>query len=275
MSRVVLLVEYDGTNYHGWQAQKNSNLPTIQQLIETAISRVANHPVTTVCAGRTDAKVHAKGQILHFDTSTQRKIDSWIFGINSYLPKDIRVLSAQDVSLEFNARKSALYRTYDYIIYNSKISPSLFRNYLSWQYKDLNLEAMKQAANFWIGEHDFSSFRGKDCQSKTTVRKVYKITCQRKEQLIIVSITANAFLKHMVRNMVGLLIKIGQGTKASGNHYNRQYQPELAKKVLLAKNRTAASITAPPEGLYLVNVEYPEKFNIIRNKLQLDCLRFC
>jgi tRNA pseudouridine38-40 synthase len=275
MSRVVLVVEYDGTNYHGWQAQKNSNLATIQQLIEIAISRVADHPVTTVCAGRTDAKVHAKGQILHFDTSTQRKIDSWVFGINSYLPRDIRVLLAQYVPLEFDARKSALYRTYDYIIYNSKISPSLFRNYLSWQYKDLNLEAMKQAANFWIGEHDFSSFRGKDCQSKTTVRKVYKITCQRKEQLIIISITANAFLKHMVRNMVGLLIKIGQVTNAGTNNYDRQYQPELAKKVLLAKNRTAASITAPPEGLYLVNVEYPEKFNIIQNKLNLDCLGFC
>ena len=274
MSRVVLLVEYDGTNYHGWQSQKNSNLPTIQQLIEVAISRVADHSVTTVCAGRTDAKVHAKGQILHFDTSRQCKIDSWIFGINSYLPKDIRVLSAQYVPLEFDARKSALHRTYNYIIYNYKISPGLFRNYLSWQYKDLNLEAMQQAANFWIGEHDFSSFRGKDCQSKTTVREVYKITCQRKAQLIFISITANAFLKHMVRNMVGMLIKIGQGTNANANYYDRQYQPELAKKVLLAKNRTAASITAPPEGLYLVNVEYPEKFNIIQNKLQLDCLGF-
>lgn len=256
MFRIVLLVEYDGTNYYGWQSQKDNSLPTIQQQLSIAISKVANHQVSLVCAGRTDAKVHAVGQVLHFDTISYRKIDSWIFGINSYLPRDIRVLSAQESLLEFNARKSALYRTYHYFIYNSKIRPGLFRNYVTWQYNNLDVDFMQQASNFWLGENDFSSFRGKGCQSKTAIRRVYEIKCTKQQQIIKISITANAFLKHMVRNMVGVLIKIGSA---------KDNRTILAKEILMAKNRTAAYITAPPEGLYLVSVGYPEQFKIINN----------
>lgn len=269
MLRIALLIEYDGTNYHGWQSQKNSDLSTIQQKLEAAISQVADHRVTTVCAGRTDAKVHASGQIVHFDTMAQRTIDSWVCGTNSYLPQDIRVLSAQEVPTVFNARKSALFRTYHYFIYNSKIKPSLFRNYVTWQYKNLNIDLMQAASTYWLGEHDFSSFRGKDCQSKTAIRRVYEIKCERQKKLIKISITANAFLKHMVRNMVGVLIEIGQDScntntcDISGT--NSRNNTQLAKEILMAKNRIAASITAPPEGLYLVTVGYPDNFNIKQN----------
>lgn len=255
MVRVVLVVEYDGANYYGWQAQKNNNLPTIQQQLSIAISKVANHQVIIVCAGRTDAKVHAMGQVVHFDTSADRKIDSWVFGINSYLPRDIRVLSAQEISADFDARRSALYRNYHYFIYNSQIKPALFRNYITWQYKNLNIDFIQQASKFWLGEHDFSSFRGKDCQSKSTIRSVYEITSIKQKNLIKISITANAFLKHMVRNMVGVLIKIGS---------YKENKSILAKEILMAKNRTAASITAPPEGLYLASVGYPERFKIAK-----------
>ena len=252
MPRIVLGVEYDGTNYYGWQHQKNSNLPTIQQQVELAISQVANQAVSTICAGRTDAKVHAMAQVVHFDTTANRKINSWIFGVNRYLPPDVRIIWSAQIDPIFNARTSAIYRTYYYLIYNSKINLALFRNYAVWQYQDLNISAMQQASNFWLGEHDFTSFRGRDCQSKTPIRKINNITISREQELIKISITANAFLHHMVRNMVGVLIKIGQGA----------YNSIWAKKVLLAKNRKEASITAPPEGLYLAEVGYPEQFKL-------------
>jgi tRNA pseudouridine38-40 synthase len=257
--RVALLIEYDGTNYHGWQIQKNSNLSTIQQQLEMAISRVANHQVHTVCAGRTDRGVHAKGQILHFDTNSRRQEENWIFGINSHLPKDIRVLQAKEVDISFDARRSALYRTYSYIIYNSQVSPGLFRHNLSWVNGKLDVRLMQKAANVWIGEHDFTSFRGKDCQSKSPVRRVDQILCSRQKNLVIISITANAFLKHMVRNMIGVLIKIGQ---LGANDNQNDSLIILAKEILLAKNRRAAFATAPPEGLYLVSVGYPRRFNM-------------
>ena len=265
MFRIALSVEYDGTNYYGWQSQKNTNLPTIQQQLEVAISLLANHKVSIICAGRTDAKVHAIFQVLHFDTTVQRKMDSWIFGINSYLPLDIRVLSAQSMPLEFHARRSALYRTYNYFIYNSKIKPSLFRNYITWQYKNLNVDIMQEASCFLVGEHDFRSFRGKDCQSKTTIRNVQNIKCHRQQKLIKISITANAFLKHMVRNIVGVVLQGGQG----------QDNPSIIKDILLAKDRKAAFITAPPEGLYLTAVGYKEPFKqLIQNEQFSQFARF-
>ncbi|MGD0466643.1 MAG: tRNA pseudouridine(38-40) synthase TruA [Gammaproteobacteria bacterium] len=252
MPRIVLGIEYDGTNYYGWQHQKNSNLPTIQQQIEKALSCIANQPISTICAGRTDARVHAMAQVVHFDTTTNRKIDSWILGVNRYLPPDIRVLWSKQTEPIFNARRSAISRTYYYFIYNSKVNLALFRNYATWQYKSLNIPAMQQASGYWIGEHDFISFRGKDCQSKTTVRTIHNITISMQKELIQISITANAFLKNMVRNMVGVLIKIGR----------EERNFSWAKEVLLAKNRKAASITAPPEGLYLAEVGYPEQFKL-------------
>lgn len=252
MSRVVLGIEYDGTNYYGWQAQKNNHLSTIQYTLEQAISVVANHPVSTVCAGRTDAKVHAMAQIVHFDSDANRKIDAWMLGVNRYLPLDIRVIFSTNTDPNFNARKSAIYRTYYYFIYNSRIRPALLKDRVTWQYNNLDIELMQKASNFWLGEHDFTSFRGKDCQSKTAFRNIYNIIISQKQELIKITITANAFLQHMIRNMVGVLMEIGQ----------QKYSPSWAKEVLLAKNRQSASITAPPEGLYLAEVGYPKQYRL-------------
>lgn len=249
--RIALIIEYDGSNYYGLQIQKSSIYPTIQQKLEEAISKVANHTVSIVSAGRTDAKVHAIYQVVHFDTVAKRQSSAWTFGVNSFLPLDIRVISSKEVSFNFHARKSALLRTYSYYIYNSKFKNSLFKNYLTWEYQNLNIESMQTAANYWLGEHDFSSFRGRDCQSLTAIRKVYFIQCRRLENLIKITISANAFLKHMVRNMIGVLIKVG-----------RVGQPaiSLGKEILQARDRKAASVTANPQGLYLTYVLYPKEF---------------
>jgi tRNA pseudouridine38-40 synthase len=263
MIKIALIVEYDGSSYHGWQSQPNINLPTIQQQLAKAVSYVANETVNIFCAGRTDAKVHATYQVVHFTTNAVRANYNWLAGINQLLPEDIRVAHVQEVSLDFDARYSAIARTYNYFIYNSKIKPSLFRNYLAWYYQELNIPKMQQASQYLVGEHDFASFRGKDCQSKTSVRTIHNISCEIYNQainanntdakIIKISITANAFLKHMVRNMVGVLIKIGS---------KYDYQPSWAQQVLLAKDRTAADATAKPEGLYLTKVDYPEQFNL-------------
>lgn len=248
--RIALIIEYDGSNYHGLQIQKDV-YPTIQQKLEVAISKVANHIVYIVYAGRTDAKVHATYQIIHFDTFAQRKMSAWVFGVNSFLPLDIRVLSGKEVPFDFNARRSALLRTYNYYIHNYKVRSSLSRNYVGWEYQYLNVTCMQLAANYWLGEHDFASFRGRDCQSKSTIRKVYYIKCYRLQNLIKITISANAFLKNMVRKMVGVLIKIGKiGPSAI----------LLSKEILLARNKNITTIIAEPQGLYLSYVLYPKKF---------------
>lgn len=250
MYRVVLGIEYDGTNYCGWQKQPNNCVPTIQLVLEQAISKIANHQITTTCAGRTDAKVHAMAQVVHFDTHVIRKLDAWILGVNRYLSPDIKVIWATILRDNFSARKSAIYRTYYYYIYNSNIKSALLNNKVTWINTFLNVDNMKQASSFLIGEHDFSSFRGRDCQSKTPFRNIHKIMISQQQQLIKISITANAFLQHMVRNIVGVLIDVGCN----------KYQSYRVQEILLAKNRQAASITAPPEGLYLAEVGYPKEY---------------
>lgn len=252
MPRVVLGIEYAGTNYYGWQHQPHSELPTVQKSVDIAISQVANQSIITVCAGRTDAKVHAINQVVHFDTNATRKMDSWVMGINRFLPPDIKILWATEIGSEFSARRTAIYRTYYYFIYNGQVKPGLFNNYVVWHYKKLNISIMQQAANYWLGEHDFTSFRGRDCQSKTAYRTIYNIIISKQQDLIKIEVTANAFLQHMIRNMVGVLTKVGQG----------DCEPKWAKRVLLAKDRKAASITALPEGLYLAEVGYPEQFKL-------------
>jgi len=254
MYRVVLGIEYNGSNYYGWQKQKNNCLPTIQYAVEQAIAIIADHPITTICAGRTDAKVHAIGQVVHFDTNAKRKLDAWILGANRYLSSDIKVIWSTIIDSNFNARKSAIYRSYYYYIYNSTVKSALLNNKVTWINTHLNIDYMRQASTFLVGEHDFSSFRGRDCQSKTPFRNVQQIIISQQQQLIKISITANAFLQHMVRNIVGVLIQIGR----------KKYQPAWAQEILLAKNRQAASITAPPEGLYLAEVGYPKEYILPR-----------
>jgi tRNA pseudouridine38-40 synthase len=227
-------------------------LRTIQQELETAIASIADtpeHPIAIICAGRTDKGVHATGQVIHFTTNAVREPHNWLHGINSKLPPDIRVTWVKPIPDTFDARRSALWRHYQYLIYNSPTRPSLLRNNVTWWcYGCLDAERMHTAAQSWMGEHDFSSFRDSDCQSKSPYRNLMRITVKRVGDLVVFDIIANAFLHHMVRNMVGTLVKIGDGSQ----------EIAWSAAVLAAKTRTAAGATLAPSGLYLMQVGYPE-----------------
>lgn len=248
--RIALKVEYDGSQYHGWQAQQN--LRTVQFHIEEALAKVANHPVEVVCAGRTDTGVHATHQIIHFDTNNHRSIRGWVHGTNTSLPKDVCIRQAYYVSDEFHARYSATARRYRYVIFNSSIRPGLLRSHVSWQYRHLDHVAMHQASQILLGEHDFTSFRSVECQSKSPVREVKFIKVHRTGHFVIIDIIANAFLHHMVRNIAGVLISIGSGKQSI------QYVADVLK----AKDRRLGAETASPYGLYLVGVSYSEQHMI-------------
>lgn len=244
--RIALGIEYDGSNYCGWQRQ--NQLPTIQSAVEIALSKIADCNIVVSCAGRTDTGVHALGQVIHFDTEAIRPDRAWVFGTNTHLPDDIRVQWVkQPVSPEFHARFSAISRHYRYLINNRKTPSALTRHTSTWYPYQLDIELMREAAQHLLGENDFTSFRGSGCQSKSPYRNVTLIEINRNNSDIVIDIKANAFLLHMVRNIVGLLLEIGNG----------QHPPTWAKEVLAAKNRTIAGITAPPRGLYLVAIEYP------------------
>jgi tRNA pseudouridine38-40 synthase len=225
---------------------------TVQGAVEQAFGRVANHPVRVLCAGRTDAGVHAAAQVVHFDTRADRSSRSWVFGANSCLPKDVSVLWAMRVSADFHARFSATSRTYRYVILNRAIRPALLAGRVCWEYRPLSLAAMQAGANYLIGEHDFSSYRALACQARSPVRNVRRIEVTREGDLVIIEIEANAFLHHMVRNVAGVLLAIGMG----------KYPPVWAQEVLDARDRTAGGVTAPPQGLYLMRVHYPEQYGL-------------
>ncbi len=253
MPRIALGVEYVGTNYSGWQSQINQpQVASVQGELERAIALVAAQPIKTVCAGRTDAGVHACGQVVHCDVNAIRESHAWVHGCNRYLPRDIRVLWMCNVPDDFSARYAATQRHYKYIVYNNPIRPSLLGDYVGWYYHPVKIDRMRQAASFWLGQHDFSSFRAAGCQSKTAVREIKMITIESRGEMIIIDIIADAFLYHMVRNMVGVLLQIGSS----------KHPIEWALQVLDAKCRTKAGITAPPQGLYLNAVSYPEHLGI-------------
>lgn len=245
--RIVLGLEYNGSNYHGWQRQSSrEDLSTIQHCVEQALSQVADHPVKVTCAGRTDVGVHAQNQVIHFDTHATRKLDAWILGGNSNLPKDISIKWAKETDEKFHARFSAIARRYRYVIYNQKVRPAVLNKLVTWHYQPLDEKLMHEAAQHLIGENDFTSFRGCDCQSKTPMRNVHHIKVKRLGKLAIIDIKANAFLMHMVRNIAGVLMEIGEGK-----------QPVAwTADVLKACDRRAAGITAPSDGLYLMQVYY-------------------
>jgi tRNA pseudouridine38-40 synthase len=249
--RVALVVEYDGSQYHGWQAQVG--LHTVQQVVEFALSKVADCDISVICAGRTDTGVHATNQVIHFDCDKERSIRSWIHGANSYLPKDVCVKWGREMPDNFHVRYSALSRRYRYIIYNSSIRPALLRSNVTWQYRQLDHRNMQEASSTLLGEHDFTSFRSVECQSPTPMRNVHHIDVSRRGDLVIIDITANAFLHHMVRNIAGVLIMVGSGKKTC----------DWVNDVLLAKDRRLGAETAPPYGLYLVCATYPKEFSMI------------
>lgn len=246
--RIALGIEYDGAGFFGWQRQLK--VATIQQYLERALSHVANETIVTQCAGRTDAGVHATGQVVHFDTSAQRDLRGWIMGANSNLPSGVAVRWAHQVSEDFHARFSATARRYRYIILNQPFRPAILGSGLSHYYHPLNAERMHAAGQCLIGEHDFSAFRAVHCQSNTPNRHVHSLQVRRLENYIIVDIKANAFLHHMVRNITGSLIDVGMGK-----------QPvEWVFQLLAGKDRTKAAATAKAGGLYLIEVDYPAKF---------------
>lgn len=254
--KVVLLIEYDGSAYKGWQAQKY-DVPSVQENVEKALSVIANHKVSVVCAGRTDSGVHASAQVVHFETDVERNERSWTLGVNTHLPSDIAVVAARYVDDGFHARFSALSRRYRYVIYQSALRPALLSKGLTWTYKALDVELMKEAAECFLGTHDFSSFRAVGCQANTPTRTILNFSVQQLGQYIVLDVRANAFLHHMIRNFAGVLMTIGAGE-----------QPvSWAKKVLEAKDRTKGGITAPPTGLYFVDAEYPEHFNVPQRPL--------
>lgn len=248
--RIALGIEYDGTGFSGWQRQ--SHRPSVQAILEAALSRVADHPVVITCAGRTDAGVHATHQVIHFDTVARRPSRAWVRGVNSNLPHDIRVTWMRAVSPEFHSRFAALARTYRYVILSRPVPSALHRHRVAWTYRPLQLSAMRAAAQHLLGEHDFSSFRALACQARHPVRTVHCLDITRSGDYFYVDVTANAFLHHMVRNIAGVLLTIG--TEAQ--------PPRWSWEILQARDRRAGGVTAPAAGLYLVAVRYPQRFTI-------------
>jgi tRNA pseudouridine38-40 synthase len=250
VSRVAAIVEYDGTDYAGWQSQEHS--ASIQDAVQAALSFVAGHPITAICAGRTDSGVHAIGQVIHFDTSAIRTARAWVLGANTKLSPNIALQWAGEVTVGFHARHKAIRRIYRYCILNRSARSALQRARAAWIHRPLDAAAMHAAAQVLIGEHDFSAFRSVECQSKTVVRRVERVEIRREGDYLWLEIAANAYLHHMVRNIVGTLLDV-----------QRETDPAAAMaQVLAGGKRRFAGATAPASGLYLWRVEYPPLYGI-------------
>ncbi len=253
--RLALGIEYDGSRYYGWQRQRE--VRSVQEKLEKALSQVANESVSVFCAGRTDAGVHATGQVVHFETQAARKDAAWTLGVNANLPGDIAVRWVTEVPESFHARFSATARRYRYIIYNHRLRPAVLQRGVTHFHMPLDAGRMHRAAQCLLGENDFTSFRAVQCQSRTPWRNVMHVQVERYGAWVVVDIKANAFVHHMVRNIVGSLLEVGCGN-----------QPEAwIAELLAAKDRTLAAATAKAEGLYLVAVDYPDAYAIPRTPL--------
>ena len=248
--RIALGIEYEGTNYLGWQRQAEGR--TVQGCVEQALSRVADHPVTVVCAGRTDTGVHATGQVVHFDTAARRGAQNWVRGANASLPEDIRVQWATEMPELFHARFSAIRRHYRYIILNRQTASALLARRACREHVPLDVADMTRAARHLAGEHDFSSFRAAACQAKSPVRTIYALDIHRSGDLVYLDVQANAFLHHMVRCIAGVLIAVGRGERP----------PAWVGEILAAHDRTVSGFNATPAGLYLVAVHYASEFSL-------------
>jgi tRNA pseudouridine38-40 synthase len=256
--RIALALEYVGASYSGWQKQSAPQLNTVQHELEQALSKIADHKVTVSCAGRTDSGVHATCQVVHFECKIDRGEKAWVIGSNSILPPDIRVVWARNVSDDFHARFSALFRRYQYVILEGKVESAILAGRVTQQRPGLDHHAMNEAAQLLLGERDFTSFRAAGCQSKTPNRNVHAVSVTRSGNFVLLDIQANAFLQHMVRNIAGSLLSIGRG----------EQDPRWIGQLLDARDRGKAGVTASPDGLYLVGVGYPAEFNLP------DCLIF-
>jgi len=242
--RLVLGLEYDGTRFCGWQSQRSGR--SVQQTVESAISTVADHVVSVVCAGRTDTGVHALGQVVHFDTDADRPERAWTIGVNSNLPDDVSVRWVAQRNEDFHARFSARSRTYRYVIHNATSRSALLADRAWWHHRRLRTDRMQAAARFLIGEHDFSSLRAAECQSRSPIRTLQRVDIDRSGDIVWIEVEANAFLHHMVRNIVGTLVRVGR----------QDAEPEWVAQVLASRDRRVAGMTAPACGLYFLRVDY-------------------
>ncbi len=252
--RYALGIEYDGAGFCGWQRQDNAL--SVQQVVEKAIAVVADHPLTVVCAGRTDTGVHARGQVAHFDSPSERSERQWLLGINSNLPDTVRVLWIRQVDDHFHARFGAYSRSYQYRIMNRWVRPAIGVSYYGWCRDVLDAGLMHEAAQVMLGRHDFSAFRSTGCSAQHAIREVTAINVSRQEDRVIIDITANAFLYHMVRNIVGSLIPVGKGEKTG----------QWFADVFNGRDRTVAGVTAEPQGLYFMRVRYDPKYELPDNR---------
>lgn len=255
MKRYALGIEYDGAAYYGWQRQQN--VPSVQAYLEKALTKVADTTIHVQCAGRTDAGVHATGQVVHFATPNTRPYRAWTMGVNANLPDSVAVNWAVEVNDDFHARFSATHRRYRYIIFNAVNRPAILNHGVTHVYKPLDASLMQEASKALVGEHDFSAFRAAHCQSNTPHRNVTHVNVTRQGQYVIIDIQANAFVHHMVRNIAGSLIEVGAGEQPTN----------WITTLLASKDRTLAAATAKPNGLYLVDVTYPAHFGIPRRSL--------
>ncbi len=248
--RIACGVEYDGAGFSGWQSQPHA--PSVQAEVEAALSKVADHPVQLFCAGRTDAGVHATHQVVHFETTAQRRERSWLLGANANLPDGVTLTWVRPVDEDFHARFSAEARSYRYVILNREVPSALLRRRVTWSHAVLDVASMRAGARHLVGEHDFSSYRATACQAKSPVRTVHRLELNRHGEFIYLDIEANAFLHHMVRNIAGVLMAIGRGDQA----------PAWSREILEHRDRARGGVTAPADGLYLVGVRYPARFGL-------------
>ncbi|HZR03283.1 MAG TPA: tRNA pseudouridine(38-40) synthase TruA [Burkholderiales bacterium] len=248
--RIALILEYDGTNFCGWQTQPSGC--AVQDALDRALTQIAAHPIETQCAGRTDAGVHALGQVVHFDTTASRPLSAWVRGVNTLLPRSIAVRSARVVADSFHARYRATARRYSYLLLNRPERPGLFHNYVGWHHRKLDGDAMRNASRQLIGTHDFSAFRAAECQARTPVKTMQKIEIEHHGDMFVFHFVADAFLHHMVRNIVGCLVKVGTGSRPE----------EWIRDVLDGRQRERGAPTFAASGLYLTGVEYDPHWGV-------------
>lgn len=248
--RIALGVEYDGRPFCGWQSQPDGR--TVQDSLQRALSRIAGEPIAVAAAGRTDTGVHGLEQVVHFDTGTDRPLTAWVRGVNALLPESIAVRWAHPVPDEFHARFSARGRSYRYLLVNRATRPAIQSGKVGWFHAPLDVAAMQAAAQYLLGEHDFSSFRAAECQAKSPDKHLRQLDIRRQGDMIVFDLSADAFLHHMVRNIVGCLVYVGKG----------KHPPEWMKEILECRNRKQAAPTFAPDGLYLRRILYEEKWGL-------------
>jgi tRNA pseudouridine38-40 synthase len=248
--RIALGIEYDGSRFLGWQTQPDGG--AVQDAVEPALAGIAGESVTVTCAGRTDRGVHAREQVIHFDTQAARPQSAWVRGVNAMLPDSVAVLWAREMPAEFHARFSARARTYRYVLVNRPVRPALAARYAGWFHAPLDVAAMRLAAGRLVGEHDFSAFRSAECQAKSPLRTVHSIQIEQSGMRIDFIVRANAFLHHMVRNLIGTLVYVGKG----------KHPPAWAGELLESRERARAAPTFAAEGLYLEKVEYEPHWDL-------------